>query len=115
MIKRKPPTLDQTVLNWSRTDPAGLLAAARLVAAKRPNEQDENARRLLELITAEPRPEPSTILTEHLLNSRPYALVEAVQILNSHREEVVKVVTRAGYTDPQSIGGYLDRDLPAVQ
>ena len=115
VIKRKPPTLDQTILNWSRTDPAGLLAAARLVAAKRPNEQDENAKRLLELITAGPRSGIKRYLTDHLLNSRPYALVEAVQILNSHSDEVVKVLTRGGYTDPQSIGGYLDRDLPAVQ
>jgi Dolichyl-phosphate-mannose-protein mannosyltransferase len=114
ITKRKPPTLDQTVLNWSRTDPAGLLAAARLVAARRPKEQDENAERLLELITAEPRPGIKHYLTEHLLSSRPYALVEAVQILNSHRDEVVKVMAQGGYTDPQSIGGYLDRDLPAV-
>jgi hypothetical protein len=115
MIKRKPPALDQTVLNWSRTDPAGLLAAARLVAAKRPKEQDENAMRLLELITAEPRPGIKSYLTDHLMKSRPQALVEAVQILNAHRDEVVQVMSRAGYTDPQSIGGYLDRDLPAVQ
>ena len=58
------------------------------------------------------RPQVRHYLTEQLLSRRPQALVEAVQILNSHRDEVVKVMTRYGYTDPQSIGGYLDRDLP---
>ena len=53
-------------------------------------------------------------LTNELLRLRPEALVEAVQILNAHRDEVVKVMTRYGYTDPNSIGGYLDRDLPSL-
>ena len=47
-----------------------------------------------------------------MLAARPEALVEAVQILNAHRDEVVKIMTRYGYTDPLAIGGYLDRDLP---
>ena len=33
-------TVNQDVLEWSRTDPPGLLAAARHIAAKRPLEQD---------------------------------------------------------------------------
>ena len=37
---------------------------------------------------------------DELLAVRPEALVEAVQILNAHRDEVVKVMTRYGYTDP---------------
>ncbi len=50
-------------------------------------------------------------LTSELLRLRPRALVEAVQILNAHRDEVVKVMSRYGYTDPNQIGGFLDRDL----
>ena len=50
-----------------------------------------------------------------VLDRRPEALVEAVQMLNAHREAVVQVMTRQGYTDPASIGGYLDRDLPAFE
>ena len=65
-------------------------------------------------MTAEANPKGvKHYLTEQLLNRRPQALVEAIQILNAHRDEVVKVMTRYGYTSPQSIGGYLDRDLPA--
>jgi len=48
-----------------------------------------------------------------LLGARPEALVEAVQILNAHRDEIVTIMTRYGYTDPKAIGGYLDRDLPS--
>jgi hypothetical protein len=71
---------------------------------------------LMELMTAEASPKgPRHYLLEQLLNRRPQALVEAIQILNAHRDEVVKVMTRYGYTDPQSIGGYLDRDLPAYE
>ena len=37
---------------------------------------------------------------DRLLKARPEALVEAVQILIDHPEDVVKVMTRYGYTDP---------------
>ncbi len=116
LIKPPKAALDQNILDWSRTDPAGLLAAARYIAAKRPTDKDENAQRLMELMTTETNPRGPRIrhyLTEQLLSRRPQALIEAIQILNSHRDEVVKVMTRSGYTDPESIGGYLDRDLPA--
>jgi hypothetical protein len=43
---------------------------------------------------------------------RPEALVEAIGMLNAHRDDVVRVMTRYGYIDPRTIGGYLDRDLP---
>ncbi len=117
LIKPKT-TLNQSILDWSRTDPAGLLAAAHYIAAKRPTDKEENAQRLMELLTTETNPRGSRIrhyLTEQLLDRRPQALVEAIQILNAHRDEVVKVMTRSGYTDPESIGGYLDRDLPAYE
>ena len=34
-----------------------------------------------------------------------------MQILLAHPDEVVQVMKRYGYTDPEWIGGYLDRDL----
>ena len=49
---------------------------------------------------------------DRLLKARPQGLVEGVQILVDRTEDVVKVMTRYGYTDPETIGGYLDRDLP---
>ena len=50
---------------------------------------------------------------DRLLKARPEGLVEGVQILIDHPEAVVSVMTRYGYTDPDAIGGFLDRDLPA--
>ena len=49
---------------------------------------------------------------DRLLKARPQALVEGVEILIARPEAVVTVMTRYGYTDPETIGGYLDRDLP---
>jgi hypothetical protein len=108
--------LNQPVLDWSRSDPEGLLAAARQIAAKQPIEADEPAQRLVQLMTTETNPNGPKVrhdLTEQLLAARPQALVEAVQILNAHRHEVEKVMTRYGYTDSKWIGGFLDRDLPS--
>ncbi len=116
LIRLKRLTLNQKILAWSRSDPAGLLAAARQIAAKQSIEQDTTAQRLMDLLTAEANPDGvKHYLTEQLLTRRPQALVEAIQILNTHRDEVVTVMTRYGYTSPQSIGGYLDRDLPAYE
>ena len=48
-----------------------------------------------------------------LLKARPEGLVEGVRILLAHPDAVTSVMTRYGYTDPDTIGGFLDRDLPA--
>jgi 4-amino-4-deoxy-L-arabinose transferase-like glycosyltransferase len=114
-IKVHRLAVNQAVLDWSRSDPEGLLAAARKVASGQPVETDATAQKLLGLMTTESSPKGPPIrhyLTNELLRMRPQALVEAVEILNAHREEVVRVMTRYGYTDPSWIGGYLDRDLP---
>jgi hypothetical protein len=110
-------SVNQDILDWSRTDPEGLVAAARYVAANRPIQEDKNAQRLMDLMTTETNPDSGGPKIRHyfaklLLKIRPEALVEAVQILNNHRDQVVQVMTRYGYTDPEVMGGYLDRDLP---
>jgi hypothetical protein len=115
--KARRLTLNQRILSWSRSDPDGLLAAARHLAAKRPLTESKDAARLIALITTESRPNGPKIrhyLTEQLLRIRPEALVDGVLILNRHRDEVTRVMTRYGYTDPLTIGGYLDRDLPVA-
>jgi hypothetical protein len=112
-IRSRPLAISQPVLEWSRSDPDGLLAAARHIADKRSIEEDANARRLMQLLTNDPNPKSlRRFYTEELLQARPEALVEAVQILNSHRDEVARALLRYGYTDPNTNGGYLDRDLP---
>ena len=112
--KARRLALDQTILDWSRSDPEGLLAAARHIAANRPLEGNKDAKRLMELLTTETKEGKKipNYFTRKLLHLRPEALVEAIQMLNTHRDEIVRVMTRYGYTDPPTIGGYLDRDLP---
>jgi hypothetical protein len=106
--------VNEAVLAWSRSDPEGMLAAARNLAAKRPAEGHQGASQLYALMTDEDpnRPQIRHELLRQLFAARPEALVEAVQILNAHRDEVVRIMTRYGYTDPNRLGGYLDRDLP---
>ncbi len=106
--------INQRVLDWSRSDPDGLAKAARHLALARPLEDDENARRLHALVTSDRSREGSTQregYLNQLISARAEGLLEAVQILNRHRDEVIAVMTRYGYTDPNRIGGYLDRDL----
>src|SRR5262249_35115571 len=108
-------TLNQEILEWARKDPQGLLDAARFLAAHQRAENDSGAQRLVNLVTADPHPktvETRQFYLDRLLKARPDGLIEGVQILIGHTDEVVKVMTRYGYTDPQAIGGFLDRDLP---
>ncbi len=114
LIRSPRPELNQAILDWSRSDPDGLLAAARLVASKRAITSDELAQRLYTSIAPGANPNwPATRrqLLDQLLLSRPQALVEAVQILNAHRDQVIEVMSNFGYTDPHRLGGSLDRDL----
>ena len=113
LFKAKRLTLNHEVLDWSRSDPEGLLETARYIAAGRPVKDNKNAQRLMDLITAESDSKrPRHMRTERLLQIRPEALVEAVQIINTHRDEVERVMTRYSYKDPRTLPGYLDRDLP---
>jgi hypothetical protein len=112
LTRSRPLAVIKEVLDWSRSDPEGLLTAARHVAAKQPLEEDRNAQRLLRLLTNEPNPKGLRhYYTQELLRARPEALVEAVQMLSAHGDEIKRVLLRYGYTDPGVIGGYLDRDL----
>ena len=108
-------TLNQAILDWARSDPQALLDAARYLAAHKKAEGNPHAQRLVGLIIDDPDRkivQTRQFFLDRLLKGRPEALVEAVEILIRHTDEVVKVMTRYGYTDPQAIGGFLDRDLP---
>jgi hypothetical protein len=107
-------TLNQGILDWARSDPHGFLEASRFLAAHKGPGDDPDARRLVGLITDDPSPQTvktRTFVLDRLLKARPEGLVEAARILIQHTDEVVKVMTRYGYTDPRTIGGFLDRDL----
>jgi hypothetical protein len=112
LIRSRPLAVNQEAFDWARSDPDGLLAAARYIAAKRPLERGTNARRLMELLTSEPNPKGLRhYYALELLHARPEALVEAVEILIARPDETARVLLHYGYTDPNTIGGYLDRDL----
>lgn len=111
-----PPGVEEDAFAWSRTDPAGLLAAAKAIA-RGEGDADPDARKLRRLLARHDSPKRSTWPgprpTALLLRARAEALVEAVEILNAHPEVVREVLLSPGYTDPEVAGGYLDRDLPA--
>jgi hypothetical protein len=109
------PAVNPAILEKSRSDPEWLLTAARLLADKRPLDQNPGEKRLYALVTGEGTDHDPVRedLTNQLLVARPEALVDAVRILNAHRDEVVRIMTRYAYTDPLGLGGYLDRDLGA--
>ena len=106
--------INQAMLDWSRSDPEGLLAGARHLAAGRPRKESEFAERLYAMITAGRSEQDRAMRQEflkQLLGARAEGLVEAARILNGHRDEVIAVLSRYAYTDPKRMGGYLDRDL----
>lgn len=103
------------LINWAKTDPAGLRgAAAELVASKGKPGDDPNAKRLFDQMTLNPDGTPSSFrrdLLSQVMRARPEALIEAAEILTERPDALVRLMTRYGYTDPQDIGGYLDEDL----
>src|SRR5262249_24450252 len=106
---------NEAVLSWSRSDPEGLLIATRNLVEKPPTDPDDGARRPYGLVTREPDGKGSGFgreMVRQLFAARPDALVEAVRILNAHRDQAVAIMTRYAYTDPSRVGGSLDRDLP---
>jgi 4-amino-4-deoxy-L-arabinose transferase-like glycosyltransferase len=110
-----PLGVNEPLLAWARNDPAGLLAAARLVASGKPLDGDPDARRLRdELAYHEGRSSRNLRYSEFLLRVRPRALVEAVDILIARPEAVRTVLARYSYTDSATIGGFLDDPAPTA-
>jgi hypothetical protein len=108
--------VNQEMLDWARNDPDGLIQAAGVLANRKALKDSPSALKLVELMTADPIPETLAyrrFLLDRLLKARPKAIEEAVRILIDHPREVTQVLLRYGYTDPRSIGGFLDRDLPS--
>jgi 4-amino-4-deoxy-L-arabinose transferase-like glycosyltransferase len=106
--------VNREVLDWARTDPQGLLEAARALAGRKRIKESRPAQWLIALMTSDPVAETVSFrrfLLDRLLKARPEGLVEGVEIMIAHPEDVERVLRRYGYTDPRSIGGYLDRDL----
>jgi len=106
------PAVNEAIFQWARSEPKPLLATAQAVAGGDANPDDPAVKRLLTILRRYDHPnDPWGRFSERLLNARPQALAEAVEILIRRPEAVRAVLTRFGYTDPDTIGGYLDRDL----
>ena len=125
MIKIARLSLNQPLFEWAKKDPDGLHKAAEGLAKRAETDLkgliemaqkkarrdkfdpigDEKQDRLLAVLLRDPNG------TAELFQGRPEALVEAVDILVAHPEEVRRVMTRSAYTDLDSIGGPLDRDI----
>ena len=111
------PTLavDPTIFTWARTDPVGLRAAARALADRSP--ATPITARLRAFLTRPVFADPDSQgqwrdrWAGPLLQNRPQAIVEAVEILIARPEAVAAVLLHPGYTDPSAVGGYLDAGI----
>jgi len=109
------PTLavDEPIFALARSDPARLLASARTIAGRGPIGPGSDAARLrvfLDRRVGETDEDRLDWLTEILLRARPGALVEAAQILIDRPDAVRSILLHPAYTDPASVGGFLDQN-----
>jgi Dolichyl-phosphate-mannose-protein mannosyltransferase len=104
-------SLNNAVFDWARSDPEGLRTAARKLARQGRADDDPDARRLMDYLTR--RQEGIFAMSSRtMLRFRPESLLDAVEILIKRPDAVRSVLEREAYTDPDTIGGTLDRDLP---
>lgn len=99
----------EPIFAWSKVDPEGLRAAARTLSQGRPVDDDPDARRLLAMLSRNDQPWNGLSYARTLLQVRPTALLEAVEILIARPDAVRRVLLRHSYTDPARVGGYLDQ------
>ena len=111
LIRTPPKALDTEMFDWAKSDPESLRNAALSLARKRAPSNDPETRRLMDSLTRR-HDGPFAKLSRTMLRDRPQSLLEAVEILIRRPDTVRAVLEREGYTDPATIGGALDRDLP---
>jgi 4-amino-4-deoxy-L-arabinose transferase-like glycosyltransferase len=109
-----PLRVHEPSFSWAKEDPDDLRGAAKELAA---GEETARAARLFEVLgrIRGNDYDPSNPSLAVLLRQRPEAVPEAVEMLIRRPDAVRAVLTRYGYTDPATIGGYLDRDLPPAK
>jgi hypothetical protein len=110
LTKVRRLSLNEPLFDWARRDPEGLRAAAKELADRGEPGDDPGARRLMDTLSRYSA-KSSGDYARQLLRSRPEALVEAAAIITTRTDAVRTVLTRYPYTDPDTIGGYLDREL----
>jgi 4-amino-4-deoxy-L-arabinose transferase-like glycosyltransferase len=108
--------VDEGIFALARTDPNGLRESARAIASGKPiapNSAAAKLRAYLDRRYGDERDDRLDWQTAYVLRTDPEALVEAVEILIARPDAVRAVLLRSGYTDEDSIGGFLDRDVIA--
>jgi Dolichyl-phosphate-mannose-protein mannosyltransferase len=100
--------INESIFDWARIDPDGLRREAQAIAEVGGVDYLGAQRLRSELMRGDQKRRHSDIL----LQARPEALREAVEILISRPDALRTALLRYSFTDPASIGGYLDRDLP---
>jgi hypothetical protein len=99
------------LFEWAQRDPDGLRAAARALAARESIDTNRDAQRLRDNMARYDRPDKNQYPSRVLLRQHPEAVLDAVEILIAHPDALRTIMLRYPYTDPQTVGGYLDRDL----
>ncbi len=115
----KGPTLavDPTLFTWALDDPGGLREAARAITDRRAIDPGSGAARFRAFLDRRVFDDPKaqeqwrSMWAGSLLRNRPRAIVEAVEILIARPDAVRDVLLHPTYVDPNSIGGFLDRDV----
>jgi hypothetical protein len=106
---------------WARSDPDALRAAARSIARRRGPGEDPGTQRLWAILTRYDNPAAGRNFLKILLDARPAALIEAVEILIRDPEGVRRHLTRYGYIEPGDESPatgerrYLDDELPKTE
>ncbi len=108
LVQPRLGVVNEPLFAWARTEPDVLLAAARNLAKGQGVSDEPTARRLLAMLERRQTSQQIRVI----FNARPQSLVDAIQILMSRPEAIRAILTREAYTDPDTIGGPLDKDLP---
>ncbi|QDV35250.1 glycosyltransferase family 39 protein [Tautonia plasticadhaerens] len=103
LARPEEPAVNEPVFAWAATDPEGLRAAARALAGGR--EADSADAPALRSVLLRFGPAFYAQLRDH----RPGAIVDAVELLIERPGDLRRVLTTPGYTEPDAIGGPLDR------
>ncbi len=113
LTKARPLRVNEPAFAWASADPDSLRVAAKALASKAPIEPGSDASRLRALLTRR-ETNPWAFHLDVLLRCAPGAPVDAVEILIARPDDLRTILTRYPYTDPATIGGPLDRNLPPV-
>lgn len=118
---------NKELLDWAKADPFAATIAAHDLALGRTREDDPNPARLRSLFKdqddalrlllmmarhaihqkAAPNP-PDSLFTMKFFTPRPEAVPEAIDILIAHPDAVRRAATHLLFTDPDTVGGWLD-------